>query len=52
MQSEKEQAALTSIAASAGLTIAKAVVGLMTGSLAILSDAGHSLIALGATVMT
>jgi cation diffusion facilitator family transporter len=52
MQSEKEQVALTSIAASAGLTIAKAIVGVSTGSLAILSEAAHSLIDLGATVMT
>jgi cation diffusion facilitator family transporter len=52
MQSEKEKVALTSIAASAGLTVAKAVVGLSTGSLAILSEAGHSLIDFGATVMT
>ena len=52
MQSEKEQVALSSIFASAGLTIAKAIVGFATGSLAILSEAGHSLIDLGATVMT
>lgn len=52
MQSEKEQVALTSIAASALLTIAKAVVGFSTGSLAILSEAGHSLIDFGATVIT
>ncbi|HZT26052.1 MAG TPA: cation diffusion facilitator family transporter [Pseudolabrys sp.] len=52
MQQEKEQVALSSIAASAGLTLAKAVVGFFTGSLAILSEAGHSLIDLGATVMT
>jgi len=52
MQSEKEQVALSSIAASAALTIAKAIVGFMTGSLAILSEAGHSLIDLGATIMT
>ena len=52
MQQQKEQVALTSIAASAALTIAKGVVGLVTGSLAILSEAGHSLIDLGATVMT
>lgn len=52
MQTEKEQVALSSIAASAGLTVAKALVGLTTGSLAILSEAGHSLIDLGATVMT
>lgn len=52
MQSQKEQVALSSIAASAALTIAKAVIGFMTGSLAILSEAGHSLIDLGATVLT
>ena len=52
MQSEKEQVALSSIFASAGLTMAKAIVGFSTGSLAILSEAGHSLIDLGATVMT
>jgi len=52
MQSEKEQTALTSIAASAALTAAKALVGMATGSLAILSEAGHSLIDLGATVLT
>jgi len=49
---EKEKVALGSIAASAGLTAAKAVVGLLTGSLAILSEAGHSLIDLSATVLT
>jgi cation diffusion facilitator family transporter len=48
----KEQAALGSIAASAGLTVAKAVTGLFTGSLAILSEAGHSLLDLAATVLT
>ena len=52
MQSEKEQVALSSIVASAGLTVAKALVGFATGSLAILSEAGHSLIDLGATIMT
>ena len=49
---DKERAALGSIAASAGLTAAKAVVGLLTGSLAILSEAGHSLLDLAATVLT
>lgn len=49
---EKERVALGSIAASAGLTIAKGVVGLLSGSLAILSEAAHSLIDLAATVMT
>jgi cation diffusion facilitator family transporter len=52
MQSQKERVALTSIAASGGLTLAKAVVGFLTGSLAILSEAAHSLIDFGATVMT
>jgi cation diffusion facilitator family transporter len=50
--SSKERVALGSIAASAGLTVAKAVVGMLTGSLAILSEAGHSLIDLSATVLT
>jgi cation diffusion facilitator family transporter len=49
---DKEKAALGSIAASAGLTAAKAIVGLLTGSLAILSEAGHSLLDLSATVLT
>jgi cation diffusion facilitator family transporter len=49
---EKEKAALGSIAASAALTAAKAAVGLSTGSLAILSEAGHSLLDLAATVLT
>jgi cation diffusion facilitator family transporter len=52
MQQEKEQVALSSIGASAALTVAKAVVGVLTGSLAILSEAGHSLIDLGATIIT
>jgi cation diffusion facilitator family transporter len=52
MATDKQQIALTSIAASAGLTAAKAVVGFLTGSLAILSEAAHSLIDLVATVMT
>ena len=49
---EKERVALGSIAASAGLTLAKGVIGLLTGSLAILSEAGHSLLDLAATVLT
>src|ERR1700689_444882 len=48
----KERVALGSIAASAGLAAAKAIVGLLTGSLAILSEAGHSLVDLSATVLT
>src|SRR5271170_7580255 len=49
---DKERVALGSIAASAGLTAAKASIGLLTGSLAILSEAGHSLLDLSATVLT
>ncbi len=52
MASEKEHAALVSIFASAGLTIAKAIVGVLSGSLAILSEAAHSLIDFLATLMT
>jgi cation diffusion facilitator family transporter len=52
MHDEKQRVALGSIAASGGLTVAKAIVGIATGSLAILSEAAHSLIDFGATVMT
>src|SRR5438094_607333 len=52
MLDPKQRVALSSIAASAGLTAAKAIVGVMSGSLALLSEAAHSLIDLGATVMT
>src|SRR5712672_1991983 len=52
MQDPKQQVALSSIAASAGLTVAKGVVGFATGSLAILSEAAHSLLDLVATIMT
>jgi cation diffusion facilitator family transporter len=52
MASEKEHVALGSIVASGGLTVAKAIVGFATGSLAILTDAAHSLTDLLATVMT
>lgn len=52
MASEKEHVALVSIFASAGLTVAKAIVGVLSGSLAILSEAAHSLIDFLATVMT
>jgi cation diffusion facilitator family transporter len=48
----KQRVALTSIAASAALTAAKGFVGIATGSLAILSEAAHSLLDLAATVMT
>jgi len=49
---EKRSAAAWSIAASAGLTIAKLAAGLATGSLGLLSEAAHSLLDLGATGIT
>lgn len=48
----KEQVALTSIAASAGITIAKLVAGLLSGSLALISEAAHALVDTAATVVT
>jgi cation diffusion facilitator family transporter len=51
-QHHKEKVALGSIAASGALTLAKLVVGLMTGSLAILSEAAHSALDFAATVIT
>lgn len=52
MQETKERVALSSIAASGALTLAKGLVGVMSGSLALLSEAAHSLIDFVATVMT
>jgi cation diffusion facilitator family transporter len=52
MQETKERVALTSIAASGLLTLAKAAVGVMSGSLALLSEAAHSAIDFAATIMT
>jgi len=49
---EKTAVALSSMIASAGMTLGKAVVGLMTGSLGILSEALHNLLDFAATVMT
>ena len=48
----KESAALISIFASAGIAIFKFMAGLMSGSLALMSEAGHALIDLGATILT
>src|SRR5262245_10489705 len=50
MQDVKQRVALTSVFASGALTLAKGVVGFATGSLAILSEAGHSLLDLAATL--
>src|SRR5262245_30189960 len=52
MQEQKERVALTSIVASGGLTIAKAIVGALSGSLALISEAAHSALDFAATVMT
>ncbi|MFN3076163.1 MAG: cation diffusion facilitator family transporter [Alphaproteobacteria bacterium] len=48
----KQEVALSSIYASALLTIAKLAVGLATGSLGILSEAAHSLLDFFATLIT
>ncbi len=51
-QEIKEQAAFWSIIASASLTIGKLTAGLMSGSLALISEAGHALLDTGATILT
>lgn len=48
----KQQAALASIAVSSALTLAKLAAGLVSGSLALLSEAGHNLVDTGITVIT
>lgn len=50
--SRKQGAALASIAASALLAFAKLGVGLWSGSLALLSEAGHAGVDTGATILT
>jgi len=49
---DKERVALASVAASAAMTLAKLLVGVATGSLGILAEAAHSLLDLGATLIT
>ncbi|HLH11941.1 MAG TPA: cation diffusion facilitator family transporter [Methylovirgula sp.] len=51
-QNVKERAALFSIVASALLTAAKIFAGLLSGSLALLSEAGHNLADTGITIIT
>ena len=48
----KQRAAAASVAASALLTIGKLVAGLLSGSLSLMSEALHSLIDTGATILT
>jgi cation diffusion facilitator family transporter len=50
--SRKQAVALASIAASAFLTLAKLAAGLLTGSLSLLSEAGHAGVDTGATILT
>jgi len=52
MVSIKQRAALISIAITVALTSAKAAVGLWSGSLAILTEAAHGLVDVGATLLT
>lgn len=52
MSSEKRKVALWSLLASGVLATAKFAVGIMTGSLGIISDAIHSLLDFGATIIT
>ncbi len=51
-QNVKERAALSSAAASALLTLGKFVAALSSGSLALLSEAGHNLADTGITIIT
>jgi cation diffusion facilitator family transporter len=50
--SEKQRVALISLLASAVLALGKLVAGLLTGSLGILSEAVHSVLDFGATIIT
>ncbi len=52
MRAEKRQVALTSVLAAVGITALKALVGISTGSLGILSEAAHSALDLGAALIT
>jgi cation diffusion facilitator family transporter len=52
MASKKERVAIVSALASGSLAAAKLIVGIAIGSLALISDALHSVIDLGATLMT
>ena len=49
---EKKAVALSSVFASAAMTLGKLAVGITTGSLGIISEGLHSLMDLGAALMT
>ena len=49
---EKSQVALSSVAASGVMALTKFAVGLLTGSIGVLSEAAHSLLDLGAALLT
>jgi len=51
-QQKKQSVALSSVAASFLLTVLKIIVGLMTGSIGILSEAAHSAMDFGAAALT
>lgn len=51
-EARKERAAAWSIAASVAITLGKGAAGFATGSLALISDAAHSLLDVAATTMT
>jgi cation diffusion facilitator family transporter len=50
--SKKQSVALSSVFASIILTVTKLIVGIVTGSIGILSEAAHSLLDLGAALIT
>jgi len=52
MSNKKESVALSSVFASLGMTIMKFIVGIMTGSMGIISEAAHSALDLGAAGLT
>lgn len=52
MSSQKEKVALNSVLASAVMSVSKFTVGFMTGSLGLISEGLHSLLDLGATLLT
>lgn len=52
MKNKKEAVALSSVVASAGMTVMKLIVGIMTGSMGIISEAAHSALDLGAAGLT